>query len=161
VALLDLDWRKLDAVHRTGVGRGPAPTRGSGPAQTEPLLPAPDAPTLLVGASGGPFDTENPRERIGGALSIVDLVIVDTPALSATRDALGVAAAVQAALIVVSLDQTPEFALGEARAALQRAGVRPAGVVLFERRPSQRGGRRLRRRARRRSYGAERATVRA
>jgi hypothetical protein len=48
-----------------------------------------------------------------------------------SRDALSAAAAVQAVLLVVALERTPESALIEAEEALRRAGVRPAGIVLF------------------------------
>lgn len=59
-----------------------------------------------------------------------DLVLVDTPPLNVVTDAASVAASVDAVIVVVREGMTEQSALELTLDRLQRAGARPAGLVL-------------------------------
>lgn len=130
VALLDLDWRTLDAQRRLGVSHAAAASSRGSSGNNHPLLPAAGARSLLVGAVGSVSSAEL-SATVTRTLSITDRVVVDTPSLSMSRDALSAAVAVEAVLVVVALERTSEHDLIETLQSLLRAGVRPTGILLF------------------------------
>jgi Mrp family chromosome partitioning ATPase len=163
VALLDLDLRKLDAHRRLGVTRMPPSGSSTGAWNITPqtLLSAPVAPTLLVGAAWAGAGARSTRESLARALEMVDRVVIDTPAIGVSKDALTAVSAVDAVLIVVALGRTTELALHETNDALVRAGIDPAGIVLFTREGVTKPGSRRARERDRQRQGLYRASIRS
>lgn len=133
VAVLDLDWRRQDALRRLrGRARVLSPRLGSDPTPgAEGLTSASTPQMLFVSRVEGPQSLPEIEERIADAQASAEVVILDTPPISVSPEALVAAASVQSVLIVVQLGQTPARALVEALARLARAGVRPAGALVF------------------------------
>jgi Mrp family chromosome partitioning ATPase len=112
--------------------------RGARPA----VATLPDQPGLLVVASGDAGEDRAVLARHGDefAASIArwrteaDLVLIDTPPLLSTADALAAAPAADAGLLVVSLGRTTRTELRQSRATLESLGLPLVGAVLVRRR---------------------------
>ena len=88
-------------------------TTGASVANSAQLLASPEFESMLKTAS-----------------EEYDLVLVDTPPLNVVTDAASVAASVDAVIVVVREGMTEQSALELTLDRLQRAGARPAGLVL-------------------------------
>lgn len=132
VAVLDFDWRKQDAARRLRARQANG-SGENGRGWATLFSTAAALPKLVVGVIKVPVEHSIARAMVARGLEMAQLVVIDTPPLEAMHDGLAAAAVADVVLIVVHLGRTSEAALAEARDALLRAGVFPAGVLMLDR----------------------------
>jgi capsular exopolysaccharide synthesis family protein len=144
VTLMDLDLRKPDVAHALGVDAGVPMqellTRVKGDFELDPLfVEIPAVPSLrLLSTSRSPGDIallDSLNRRLPDLLEATkergDYVVIDTAPLGEVSDALRVAAAADAIVLVARAGNTRRRNIEITRDLLERTGRRPLGILLF------------------------------
>ncbi|HEY2550985.1 MAG TPA: hypothetical protein VGI64_10460 [Streptosporangiaceae bacterium] len=137
VALVDADVRHpaLDGFFGLENERGLTSTVLSGADPATLLHPAPTAPGLHVVPAGPPLpspriEADMYRQQLPRFTSLVDMVIVDAPALGGESDAVAIASATEGVVLVIPSEADQLEHLEAARRVLTRSGALLVGMVL-------------------------------